>query len=88
MVNKNTFRKGFFLSMLIGNRERFPWSIFSFLLLISFLPYLGATFDRSFFLPGEAVGMFEHYGNICFTIVYCSQLKNPIIFNYKAPCVR
>jgi hypothetical protein len=42
--------------------------------LISFLPYLGALFDKSFFLPDKALGIFEHYGNICFTIVF------PIVF--------
>jgi hypothetical protein len=67
-------RKDYFLSILIRKREGVPWHIFSFLLLISFLPYLGAAFDRSFFLPGESVGMLEHYGNICFTVVF------PLIF--------
>ena len=38
------------------------------------MPYLGALFDKSFFLPDEALGIFEHYGNICFTIVF------PIVF--------
>lgn len=60
--------------MLMGNKERFPWLIFSFLLLISLLPYLGAAFDKSFFLPDNALGIFEHYGNICFTIIF------PLIF--------
>ena len=74
MVKQNSLRKDYFLSMLIGNQEGFPWRIFSFLLLISFLPYLGAAFDGSFFLLGKDVGMLEHYGNICFTIVL------PLIF--------
>lgn len=68
MAKQNSLRKHYFLSILIGNCEGFPWRIFLFLLLISFLPYLGAAFDCSFCLWGEAVGLFEHYGNICFTI--------------------
>ncbi len=82
MVKQNSLRKDYFLSILIGNREGFPWRIFSFLLLISFLPYLGAAFDRSFFLPGKAVGMFEHYGNICFTIIF------PLIFLFGMRGIR
>lgn len=74
MVKHKSLRKHYFLSILIGNREGFPWRIFSFLLLISFLPYLGAAFDDSFCLCGKPVGMFEHYGNICFTIVF------PLVF--------
>jgi len=82
MVKKNSLRKDYFFSMLIGTQEGFPWRIFSFLLLISFLPYLGAAFDRSFFLPGKAVGLFEHYGNICFTIVF------PLIFLFGMRGIR
>lgn len=82
MVKKNSLRKDYFFSMLIGTQEGFPWRIFSFLLLISFLPYLGAAFDGSFFLPGEAVGMLEHYGNICFTIVF------PLIFLFGTQGIR
>jgi len=70
MIKQNSLRKDYFFSKLIGNRDGFPCRIFSFLLLVSFLPYLGTAFDKSFFLPGKAVGMFEHYGNICFTVVF------------------
>jgi hypothetical protein len=68
--------------MLIGDQEGFPWRIFSFLLLISFLPYLGAAFDDSFCLCGEPVGMFEHYGNVCFTIVF------PLVFLFGMRGIR
>jgi hypothetical protein len=60
--------------MAAKNNQKFPWHVFLFLLLVSLLPYLGAAFDGSFFLPEESLGIFEHYGNICFTIIF------PLIF--------
>ncbi|MBW8000549.1 MAG: hypothetical protein FVQ80_00820 [Planctomycetes bacterium] len=82
MAKQDSPKKDRFLSMLIRNREGFPWHLFSFLLLVSILPYLGAAIDKSFFLPGKAVGIFEHYGNICFTIV-C-----PLIFIFGTRGIR
>jgi len=43
---------------------------------------MGAAFDKSFFLPGEDVGIFEHYGNICFTIVF------PLVFLFGMQGIR
>lgn len=82
MVKQSSLKKDYRFFVLIGNRKGFPWRIFSFLLLVSFLPYLGAAFDRSFFLPGEALGIFEHYGNICFTIVF------PLVFVFGMRGIR
>jgi len=74
MIKLNALRKNYVFPLVIGNAGKFPWLIFLFLLLISLLPYLGAVFDRSFFLPDGALGIFKHYGNICFTIIF------PLIF--------
>ncbi len=82
MVKQNSLKKDYFLSLLMGNQEGFPWHASAFLCLISFLPYLGAAFDASFFLPGQAVGMFEHYGNVCFTVVF------PLIFLFGVRGIR
>jgi hypothetical protein len=70
MAKLNSLRKDFFISILIGDQNGFSWRLVSFLLLISLLPYLGAIFDHSFFLPGKSVGILKHYGNICFTIIF------------------
>ena len=69
MIEQNFLRKDYFFSKLIGKREGFPWAIFLILLFVSFLPYLGAAFDGTFYISGEALGLLEHYGNVCFTIV-------------------
>ncbi len=82
MVKQNSLKKDYFLSVLMGNQEGFPWRVFAFLFLISSLPYLGAGFDASFFLAGQAVGMFEHYGNVCFTVVF------PLIFLFGVRGIR
>lgn len=82
MIKNNSLKMDYLISKLIGKREVFPWGILFFLLIISLLPYVGAAIDRSFFIEGEALGLLEHYGNMCFTIV-C-----PLIFLFAIRGVR
>jgi hypothetical protein len=82
MARHDSLKKDYFLSVLIGDSGGFPWRVLLVFSFISLLPYLGALLDESFLLPGDAVGMFEHYGNICFTIVF------PLVFLLVARGVR
>ena len=82
MARHDSLRKDYLLSILMGTSDGFPWRILLAFLFISLLPYLGALLDWSFLLTGDAVGMFEHYGNICFTIVF------PLIFLFSAQGLR
>jgi len=82
MANYDSLKKDYFLSMLLGTRDGFSWRVLLVLSFISLLPYLGALLDGSFFLPGDAVGIFEHYGNMSSTIVF------PFVFLLIARGVR
>lgn len=82
MGTQNSLKKNYLFSILMRDNEGFSRGVFSFLLLISLLPYLGAAFDEGFILDGDALGIFEHYGNMCFTIV-C-----PLIFFFAMRGVR
>jgi len=65
----HSLRKEYLFGALMGDGEGPVWRLGAFVLLVCALPYLCAAFDGSFFLPGEALGLLEHYGNVSFTVL-------------------